>query len=88
MNCFPLCVGVVLEQRLAVLPAREAADLDHANVAAKVNVDDIVEIVTRAFAEDGAFHMSWLELAAVHGNMTLRGNDDLGDVEAVCISAL
>jgi hypothetical protein len=77
--------AVVLEQRLGVLPAGEAADLDLAVLGAKVDLDDAVEVGAAAVAKDGALHVGGLDLLAAQDELALGRDNGLGDVDAVAV---
>lgn len=80
--------GVVLEQRLGVLPAGHGADLDLAQGRAKVELGRGGQVVPGPVAKDGALHVRRLDLAALHDELALRRDDCLGDIRAVCGRAL
>jgi hypothetical protein len=60
-------------------PARKVANLDHTNIA-KVNSSNIEQVIARPIAKYGALHVCSFELPAVHSDIALRRNDNLGEM--------
>lgn len=80
VNILPLRGRVILEQRLTVLPAREAAD-----ALAQLGVGDVDETVPRGVAEDGALHVCGFQLAAGRQQLAVGVDDGLRDVHRVVV---
>jgi hypothetical protein len=72
--------GVVLQQRLAMFPAREAAD-----ALAELRLNHVDQIVAASVAEDCALHVRGLQLPAVHQELAVGVDHGLGDVERVVV---
>ncbi len=73
--------SVILEQRLDVFPARQAADLSNIR-----NVNDFCKAAARCISKDSPFHMRGLHLTPGHSKLPGVVNESLGDVDRVAIS--
>lgn len=71
---------MVLQQRLAMFPARQRAHAAHA-----LDVHHVVQAGAARVPEHGAFHVRGLEFAALHDDLALGGDDALRDVQAVVV---
>ena len=80
MDFLALNHGVIFEQRLDMLPARERADF------ADGEVDDIQQTAPGCFAKDSALHMCGLDLAPPHDDRARRIDGALADIQRVAIA--
>lgn len=80
--------GVVLEQRLGVLPADHGADPHPAQGRPEVELGRGCQVVPGPVAKERALHVRRLDPAPLHNELNLQRDDGLGDIRAVCGRAL
>ena len=81
MDLLSLRESVIFQQRLDVLPTRQAANLSNVR-----HVDDFGETASRRIAKDSSFHMRGLHLTSSHSELPGCVNERLSDVYRVAIS--